>query len=180
MLRISGGSYRSRMIETPDEGTVPTKNRVREAMMNALQNDLPGSVVLDLFAGSGALGIEGLSRGAKEAIFVDVAPKAQKVIEANLRTLKASNAVLLKCDALSALKRLSQEGKKLDVIFLDPPYALNDLYLDSIALIGELNLLNDGGAIVVEFEGERPGVFSEFTRQKMYNYGRTHVLILRK
>ena len=104
MLRISGGKYRSRIIETPIEGTVPTKNRVREAMMNALQNDLPNGEVLDLFAGSGALGIEGLSRGAKCAVFVDQAPLAQRIIANNLTTLKATNATLLRCDALSALK----------------------------------------------------------------------------
>lgn len=180
MLRISGGKYRSRIIETPIEGTVPTKNRVREAMMNALQNDLPNGEVLDLFAGSGALGIEGLSRGAKCAVFVDQAPMAQRVIANNLTTLKAENATLLRCDALSALKKLAEEKRQFDVIFLDPPYAMLNLYLDSVRLITELGLLKEDGALVVEYEGDAPSDFAEYSRQRMYNYGRTHVLLLRK
>ena len=180
MLRISGGKYRSRIIETPIEGTVPTKNRVREAMMNALQNDLPNGEVLDLFAGSGALGIEGLSRGAKCAVFVDQAPLAQRIIANNLTTLKATNATLLRCDALSALKKLAEEKRRFDVIFLDPPYAMLNLYLDSVRLISELGLLKEDGALVVEYEGDAPRDFAEYSRQRMYNYGRTHVLLLRK
>ena len=83
MLRISGGKYRSRIIETPIEGTVPTKNRVREAMMNALQNDLPNGEVLDLFAGSGALSLEALSRGASFAVMCDSDRNASRVERKN-------------------------------------------------------------------------------------------------
>ena len=180
MLRISGGIYRSRRIETPEQGTIPTKNRVREAMMNALQNDLPNAEVLDLFAGSGALGIEGLSRGAKVAYFCDQAPMAQRILAQNLTSLKATNAVLLRSDALSALKRLAEEKKSFDVIFLDPPYAMHELYIESVRLITELGLLKPNGALVVEFEGDRPSEYSEYSQQRMYNYGRTHVLLLRK
>ena len=105
---------------------------------------------------------------------------AQRIIAKNLDTLKAKNAVLLRSDAYSALRKLSEEKVAFDVIFLDPPYAEKELYLESVRLINEYGLLKPDGALVVEFEGDAPSDFAEFSRQRMYNYGRTHVLLLRK
>ena len=123
MLKISGGTFRSRVIETPEQNTVPTKNRVREAMMSALQNDIPGAIVLDLFAGSGALGIETISRGAEKCYFVDAGKEQAAIIQKNLKALKIENAEFLGVDYLEALKCLKRDGVKFDVVFLDPPYA---------------------------------------------------------
>ena len=141
MLKISGGTFRSRVIETPEQNTVPTKNRVREAMMSALQNDIPGAIVLDLFAGSGALGIETISRGAEKCYFVDAGKEQAAIIQKNLKTLKIENAEFLGVDYLEALKRLKRDGVKLDVVFLDPPYAEKEFYKASTAFLFENDLL---------------------------------------
>jgi 16S rRNA (guanine966-N2)-methyltransferase len=180
MLKISGGTFRSRVIETPEQNTVPTKNRVREAMMSALQNDIPGAIVLDLFAGSGALGIETISRGAKKCYFVDAGKEQAAIIQKNLKTLKIENAEFLGVDYLEALKRLKRDGVKFDVVFLDPPYAEKEFYKASTAFLFENDLLKEDAAVVVEFDGEQHDPFSMFSRQRVYNYGRTHVILMRK
>ena len=121
MLKIAGGSYRSRIIETPSSLTVPTKSMVREAVANALAMDFRGAEVLDLFAGSGALGLEALSRGAKEAYFVDSAPEAYEVIAKNIASLKANGKAF--CGDFDAeLTSFHQAGIRFDIVFLDPPY----------------------------------------------------------
>ncbi len=180
MLKITGGTYRSRMIDLPEEGTVPTKNRVREALMSALCNDIPEARVLDLFAGSGALGIETLSRGASFCDFVDLSPRACKVIEGNLRSLKEERAKVHALDYRNALKAFQSAGKRFDIVFLDPPYADLDAYQEAVKTLEESGLLSERAALVLEFEGELEYQFAGFARQKRYNYGRTHVLILRK
>lgn len=180
MLKISGGTFRSRVIETPEQNTVPTKNRVREAMMSALQNDIPGAIVLDLFAGSGALGIETISRGAKKCYFVDAGREQAAIIQKNLKALKIENAEFLGMDYLEALKRLKRDGVKFDVVFLDPPYAEKEFYKAATAFLFENDLLREDAAVVVEFDGEQPDPFSMFSRQRVYNYGRTHVILMRK
>lgn len=178
MIRIIGGKYNSRVIETPDEKTVPTKARVREAMGNALKDEIEGGIILDLFAGSGALGINALSLGAKKAYFVDSSISAIECIRNNLKTLSiGKEAEVYLMDGLAALDRFS--GMKFSLIYIDPPYAEGSLYLDSISRIHELGLLDENGAIMVEYEGEVPGAFAPFKRQKTYNYGRSKVLLLR-
>lgn len=179
MIRIFGGKYNSRIIEAPNELTVPTKARVREAMGSALKNEIVGGIALDLFAGSGALGIEALSIGAKQAYFVDTSISAIKCIKSNLAKLGIKEeAKVFHLDALMALK--SFEGIKFSIIYIDPPYAMKSLYIDSVNLILEKELLEDDGVIMIEYEGEVPSSFSSYSRQKSYNYGRSKVLLLRK
>ena len=178
MIAIIGGKYRSRQILTPDEGTVPTKNRVREALMSAVGDILPNATVLDLFAGSGALGIEALSRGAKEAYFVDNRNLATKIIEGNLKTLKEEHGHVYTDDFHSFLKRGGLP--KFDLVFLDPPYAEGDYYRQAVSLLQERDLLSEGAAIVMEYEGGISVDVSSFAKCKDYTYGRTKVLIARK
>lgn len=177
MLRIIGGKHRSRVIQTPEQGTVPTKNRVREAVFSALSDLLPSASVLDLFAGSGALGIEALSRGAKEAIFVDSSPIAARIIASNLSLLREKGEVLA-LDCLQALHRL--KGKTFDIVFLDPPYAKKELYRDCVSLLEEEGLLSPGAALVLEYEGECPLSFDIGYSARYYKYGYTRVCIARK
>ncbi len=177
MLRIIGGKHRSRVIQTPDEGTVPTKNRVREALFSALSDLLPRASVLDLFAGSGALGIEALSRGAKEATFVDSSPVAARIIASNLRLLGEEGEVL-NLDYQQALQRL--KGKTFDIVFLDPPYAQKEFYGKAISLLEEGGLLSPGAALVIEYEGECPLSFDIGYSARYYKYGYTRVCIARK
>ncbi|MCR5348950.1 MAG: 16S rRNA (guanine(966)-N(2))-methyltransferase RsmD [Bacilli bacterium] len=177
MVKVGSGIYRSRVIDTPEEGTLPTKNRVREAMMSALGNDLTGAVVLDLFAGSGALGIEALSRGAKKAIFVDASPKAAKIVQSNLAKLRETRAQVLTLDYQAALRRFLEP---FDIVFLDPPYAMKEAYSHSLGYLSSHDLLSENAAVVVEYEGELELDTSYFPFRRDYTYGKTKVLLLRR
>jgi 16S rRNA (guanine(966)-N(2))-methyltransferase RsmD len=133
-VRIIGGAWRSRLIDFPDaEGLRPTPDRVRETLFNWLGQDLAGRRVLDLFAGSGVLGFEALSRGASAAVLVDRSREAVRLLKANAEKLRASGAELLQCDALEFLSR--QGNAPFDVVFVDPPYAsgLQEQVLERLA-----------------------------------------------
>lgn len=177
MIKISSGIYRSRVIQTPEEGTLPTKNRVREAMMSAVYPYLKDAVVLDLFAGSGALGIECLSRGAKKAIFVDVAPKTCAIIQDNLRTLRETRGEVLNMSYEDALNGLNEP---FDLVFLDPPYAMKESYQKSLDSLCARNLLKESAAVVVEYEGELALNVEAFSSRRDYTYGKTKVILLKK
>lgn len=121
-MRIVAGAWRGRQIKAPAGDLVrPTGDRVREAWMSIVHSSLPDARVLDLFAGSGALGLEALSRGARETHFVENAARSLQVIEANIATLGAAGrAVVHRADALKFLDRF--DGERFDVAFADPPY----------------------------------------------------------
>jgi 16S rRNA (guanine966-N2)-methyltransferase len=120
-LRLIGGQYRSRRLPIPNhEGLRPTPDRVRETLFNWLQPILPGARCLDCFAGTGALGLEAASRGAAEVILLECAPHVLRQLEANVRTLGATQVQVLGADALAWL---AGPGRPFDVVFLDPPYA---------------------------------------------------------
>jgi 16S rRNA (guanine(966)-N(2))-methyltransferase RsmD len=124
-MRIIAGKYRSRLIRIPRNAEVrPTKDRIREALFDIIKGEVGGAEVLDLFAGSGALGIEAISRGAKSAIFVDDKRECIKTIEENLKALGIpdDNFNIIKMDYVKAIDNLVNDGKKFDIIFLDPPY----------------------------------------------------------
>ena len=178
MLRVSGGKYRGRNLDVPSFGTVPTKARVREAMMSICAPAIDGGMVLDLFAGSGALGIEALSRGAKHCVFVDADKKVCTVISKNLSLLKDNNARVMNMPATSALRSLS--GAKFDLVFLDPPYAKKELYQESIDLLLKLDMLNPGCIVLVEYEGTLDLDGSPFAFRRDYTYGMTKLIQLRK
>lgn len=121
-MRVIAGSARSLPLKSP-EGfeTRPTSDRIKETLFNMLQADIPGAVFVDLFSGSGGIGIEALSRGAKKAYFVDNSPKAIHCIQQNLSFTKMEDrAIVLKQDVCSALHSIYE--KNADIIFMDPPY----------------------------------------------------------
>jgi 16S rRNA (guanine(966)-N(2))-methyltransferase RsmD len=121
-MRVIAGQWRGRPLKAPPgAATRPTSDRVREALFSILAARVPAARVLDLFAGSGALGLEALSRGAASATFVDAAPAAINAITANLEALGAA-ADVRKADALRFLAAARQDGAQYDLIFLDPPY----------------------------------------------------------
>jgi len=121
-LRIIGGRWRSRQLPVMDaEGLRPTTDRVRETLFNWLQMDVAGSRCLDLFAGSGALGLEAASRGAKEVVMVEKAPAVFKNLQQNVKTLEASEVSLVHGDALEFLRQLNSVPD-FDIVFIDPPY----------------------------------------------------------
>lgn len=122
-MRVIAGTARSMPLKSIEGlDTRPTQDRIKETLFNCLQADVPGSRFLDLFAGSGGIGIEALSRGANEAYFVENAKRAVECIKGNLEfTRLADKAVVMECDALTAVNRLSRKGI-FDIVHMDPPY----------------------------------------------------------
>lgn len=177
MLKLVSGKYRSRSIDVPPSVTVPTKSMVRTAIGNALMEDMRGANVLDLFAGSGALGFESLSRGAKHCVFVDASKDAIDVIRKNAALLKETNCDIVFSDYKDALKKMKTQ---FNIVYLDPPYRMKEVYQDVPRLLLELNLLSDNAAVVLEYEGDIEAPVELFSFSKVYNYGRTHVLLLRR
>ena len=137
---------------------------------------LSGANVLDLFAGSGALGIEALSRGADKATLVDSSLEAWQVIRENLKTLKETRATLIHADYQQAIAGFKEP---FDLVFLDPPYALKESYQNAINALLSKRLLNKECAVVLEYEGELDIDSSAFEARRDYTYGKTKVILLR-
>ena len=178
-MRIISGTARGlklQSLEGPD--TRPTLDNVKEAIFSMLFLGCRDARVLDLFAGSGALGLEALSRGAKEAVFVDANPKACSVIKANLEKSRlGSNASVFNTDAKKYLQQQGKNGCGFDIIFLDPPYALG-LLDEVLNLISEHKLLNPQGLIVCEFDNGTIVDIQNYRLLKDKRYGRVCVNIL--
>lgn len=137
-MRVISGSHRGRQLITlRGELTRPSPGKVREAVFSSLQFEIPGSLCLDLCAGSGGMGIEALSRGADYCWFVDNYPPACRVIRTNLESLAYTyeRATVLCLDAAVACQQLSAQGKRVDIVFLDPPYYNLNLYMRAIETI---------------------------------------------
>lgn len=179
-MRVITGKARGINLKTP-EGlqTRPTADRVKEALFSIIQFDIPGARVLDLFGGTGQLGIEALSRGAKSATFVDASNTACNLIRENLKRTRLQEESRVICsDYLAFLGRCSE---KYDIIFLDPPYA--EVFLENaLNRITEIDILQSGGIIVTErpFGKELPWEFPGFSRSRDYKYGNTVITIYRK
>lgn len=150
-MRVIAGTAKGHNLQTIEGlATRPTTDRIKETLFNIIAFDLPEASFLDLFSGSGAIGIEALSRGAAEAVFVENAAECQKVIQANLMHTKLQGrARLLQTDVLFALDRLAAEGKKFDIIFMDPPYEAG-LYTSVLERIAENGLLKAEGYLIAE------------------------------
>ena len=179
-MRVITGKARGVVLKTPDGmATRPTSDRVKEALFSVIQFDIPGSRVLDLFGGTGQLGLEALSRGAKSAVFVDAAESACKLIQENLKKTKlAEDAKVVRSDYMEYLRRCKEA---FDIIFLDPPYA--EVFLEnSLNFISEIDILQTNGIIVTErpLDKELPWNFPGFTRSKDYKYGNTLITLFRK
>ena len=179
-MRVITGKARGVQLKTP-EGmqTRPTADRVKEALFSIINFDLPGAGVLDLFGGTGQLGIEALSRGADKAVFVDAREDACKIIRENLRRTKLeAQGKVIRSDYLDYLKRCRD---RFDIILLDPPYA--EVFLENaLKCITEIDILQTGGIIVTErpLGKELLCDFEGYTRSKDYKYGKTLLTLYRK
>ena len=179
-MRVITGTARGVPLKAPKGmDTRPTMDQVKEGIFSAIQFEVEGRRALDLFAGSGQLGIEALSRGAAECVFVDAAEPAVRLVRENLKRAKLSDqatAVRAQFDAY-----LRSCGRKFDLIFLDPPYKENYLEM-SLRIISEIDILSDGGIIVCERPAEKQldCDFDGSMRSKDYRYGKTFVTIFRK
>jgi 16S rRNA (guanine966-N2)-methyltransferase len=188
-MRVIAGLYRSRRLQTL-RGTAlrPSSDRLRETLFNILGPAIDGSLFLDLFAGSGAVGIEAMSRGARGAIFVENHPAAAALISRNLASLGiptaahiashktfAGTAEILQMDAMGALERLGNSGAHIDFVFADPPYANVRAYEDILAFVGESDLLARNGRVIAEHRRNRdlPAIAGHLERIRLLQQGDT-------
>ena len=178
-MQIITGKYRARKLVSVDsDGTRPTLARVKESIFNLIQNDIEGSTVLDLFAGSGAFGAECISRGAERVVFVDREEKAIKAIKTNTAKM-TENFEIIKSDYASAISQLALTGEKFDIVYLDPPYE-SGYYIPSLDLLEKHKLLKSGAIIVVEhkFINDLQNISKCYIIKKSRKYGIAYVDIL--
>ena len=159
-MRVIAGSARRLLLKTIEGmDTRPTTDRIKETLFNMLNTQIPGCTFLDLFAGSGAIGIEALSRGAKQAFFVESNPEAVSCIRENLsRTHLEEGALVLSCDVIPGLKKLEGRNPRLDIIFMDPPYQLN-AEKEVLTAIADSKIADEDTQIIIEATLDRE--FSE-------------------
>lgn len=168
-MRVITGTARGRKLKEPANYDIrPTTDNVKESIFNIIQFDIEGRRVLDLFAGTGQLGIECLSRGARSVTFVDQSREAVELVKTNLKTC-GFEARVVTDDAIGFLSR----GGKYDLILLDPPYATN-LLDKALVIINSVDILSEGGIIVCESGREKsmPEMKAPYRKNKEYNYGK--------
>ena len=179
-MRVITGKARGIQLKTP-EGmqTRPTADRVKEALFSIIQFEIPGAKVLDLFGGTGQLGIEALSRGAASAVFVDASENACKLIRENLkRTRLEGQGRVVRSDYLEFLKR---NREHYNIILLDPPYA--EVFLENaLKCITEIDILETNGIIITErpLDKDLPWEYEGYQRSRDYKYGKTLLAVYRK
>ena len=179
-MRVITGKARGIVLKTPTGmATRPTADRVKEAIFNIIQFEVPTARVLDLFGGTGQLGIEALSREAKSAVFVDEREDACRLIRENLKRTKLEQyGRVIRADYMAYLRTCKE---KFDIILLDPPYA--EVFLEnSLKMITEIDILQSGGIIVTErpVGKELSYDYLGYTRSKDYKYGNTLLTLYRK
>ncbi|HCG77349.1 MAG: 16S rRNA (guanine(966)-N(2))-methyltransferase RsmD [bacterium (Candidatus Ratteibacteria) CG_4_10_14_3_um_filter_41_18] len=183
-MRIVGGIYRGKRLKIGRDLEVqPTKNRVREALFDILK-DIKEGTFLDLYAGLGTIGLEALSRGAKEVVFVEKREECVKIIEKNLNELGIKRKAKIYClPAEEALTILSKNGKKFKFIFLDPPYAIIlEKLKEILEMIGRHQFLIHGGTLILEHQRAKniPRIIAPFYLYKQKEYGKSVLSFYKK
>ena len=184
-MRVISGTARGTKLNSIDNiSTRPTLDRVKESLFNIIQTKIQNSVVLDLFAGSGAIAIEFLSRGAKKAYLCEKNNLAIKMIYENLKKARMNTkAVVLNKDYKKVLEMLKQEEIQFDFVYIDPPYEAN-IAIDSVKKILELNLLKEKGNLIIETDDEKRELLGleklEVDIKDMRKYGRVSLIFLEK
>lgn len=176
MLRIIAGEFRHRLMEIPpSENCRPTMDKVREAVFSSINSEVPNSMFLDLFAGSGAIGIEALSRGARKIVFNEVDPSTFRTLRKNVETYDPSHqkTVLLKKDWEQALISLSGRGEAFDLVYLDPPYEMGEINAKAIERMRDSGMLSPLARCIAE-QTEEPKPIEGFTL-KIHRYGRKYI-----
>ena len=184
MRIISGIARGTKLLTLEGTNTRPTLDRVKESLFNIINSELEDSIVLDLFSGSGALGLESLSRGAKLAIFCDNSKEANKIIRHNVEKTKMEDkSIIYLLDFKNALKKIKASDIRPDVIFLDPPYESNGV-IEALNLILELELIKNNTVIIIETdEKERILKQIQSINLELYDvrkYGRVYLMFLRR
>ena len=182
MRVIAGSARRLRLLNPEGNDTRPTQDRIKETLFNMIQNDVPGAVFIDLFAGSGGIGIEALSRGASRAYFIENAAKAYKCIMENLKTTHFEDvATVFKQDVVIALRNIHE--KEADIIFIDPPYQAG-LYERTLSQLSNMSYVTENTMIILESAVDMDFSFVsdygfEVRREKEYKTNK-HVFLYRK
>lgn len=181
-MRIITGKARGLKLETPKNYDIrPTTDRVKESLFNIIGNRIINTKVLDLFAGTGNLGLEAWSRGAKQVVFIDKSNESLKIVKKNIEKTKASNDVkVINMDFSNALNALAKKKEKFDFVFSDPPYN-KDLLLKIMNKIDENEILNNGGYLIVERskQEELTLIPKRFELVREVRYGATYICFLR-
>ena len=182
-MRIVAGKFRSRSIQAPKgDQTRPTLDKVKEAIFSRIGPYFDGGIMLDLFAGSGSMGLEALSRGMDHVVFVDRSPMAFNVIRSNIETLKVQDQTTVwKSDCFTALRKLADSGKKFDLIYLDPPYKKQQLH-KIMEMLDEMDLVQQGGDVILESlkEDEFLEAYHDLHKVKEVTYGISRISYYRK
>ncbi|CEH35428.1 16S rRNA (guanine(966)-N(2))-methyltransferase RsmD [Romboutsia lituseburensis] len=175
-MRVISGKVRGLKLNTPKNDDVrPTTDRVKESLFNVINQYIMESTVLDLFAGTGSLGIECLSRGAKKCVFVDVSKESIALVKSNIKKARVENeSVVLNLDFKDAISRLETQNSKFDVIFMDPPY-YKDMFINALEKIDNADLLDEDGIIVIEHDSKDdfPENIGRLEKSKSKKYGNT-------
>jgi 16S rRNA (guanine966-N2)-methyltransferase len=187
-MRIIAGTFRSRQLKSLKGLALrPTSDRLRESLFNVLAERIPGCRFLDLFAGTGAVGIEALSRGAAEVVFIENHSPAAKLIQKNLDSLGIHGRTrILKLDALRGLQRLAAEHTPsrapFDIVFLDPPYAAADEYRRALTFLGSASFLAPGGLVIAEHRRtfDLPEALDQLERARVLRQGDASLTFFRR
>jgi 16S rRNA (guanine966-N2)-methyltransferase len=174
-MRVIAGQYKSRkLVAPPGSETRPTADRLRETLFNIVSASVTGSVWLDLFAGTGAIGIEAISRGARMAYFVESSKRALRVIRANLASLKIEEGFeIIEREAATALRMLDSQAVSCDFCYLDPPYRKMGDYEQVLGFLSQSRLLGAGGLAIAEHDKHfDPGeAFGSLRRRRTVKQG---------
>ena len=184
-MRVIAGKARRLLLKTtPGFDTRPTTDKIKETLFNILNPYLPGATFLDLFSGSGSIGIEALSRGCTKAVFVENNPRAASCIAENLKTTRlADDAVVLKKNVLAAISELSLKNYSFDFVYMDPPYDAG-LEEETLNALSKSGIINEDTMVIIEADKHNDLAFIdssdfEITREKIYKSNKHYFLRLK-
>lgn len=180
-MRVTAGKYKNKQVKTVKSNDVrPTLSKIRESIFNIIQNKVENSSMLDLFAGSGIMGIEAVSRGVNSVTYIEKNPRTARILKENLREFDFEYKVFI-ADALKAVDKLA--GKKFDIIFVDPPYAAG-LLPEVLDKISKNDILSDDGVLIIEcgsdYKVDEIIEKTSFIISKQKKYGDTAISIIKK
>ncbi|MBE6114870.1 MAG: 16S rRNA (guanine(966)-N(2))-methyltransferase RsmD [Erysipelotrichaceae bacterium] len=174
-MRVIAGRAKGREIIAPEGlGTRPIMAKMKEALFSMWQFRIQEATFLDLFAGSGSMGIEAISRGAKKAVFVELEKKAIDVIKQNIRTCKfEKESVVYKDDVFNRVKLLQAEGETFDIIYMDPPFTVDSIFHPVLEAVAEAHILKEDGVLAIRSlkEKDMPEVMGNLEKFKLKTYG---------
>ena len=174
-MRVISGQARGKRLKAPSGlNTRPITDMIKEALFNVWGTRVPGSVFLDLFAGSGSVGIEALSRGAARVVFVDNSGEAVKIIKDNLQNCGLDNNFeIYRRDVMKALELLKRHGERFDLIYVDPPFTNDKIFYPVMVVLDEVDILRTDGIVVIRTPHKKtmPTTFNRLSVYQSRNYG---------